>query len=197
MLHLSHSNMIQACYNMSVHCAYTGKKPGKWRGPEVVRFRCTVDNERLHQYNNSQRTIPGSSHLSYEIRPVAEFIDDAARIHRIWQYGILISLVSWRKIKNTNTVHGRLPYHQRHANSQYCSTHCSENLHMRHLEASASEASASASASEAASSSTISTSRVPLEDSLRLLVEFLLSLFLFACFLFNVCLSPWLRLAWV
>jgi hypothetical protein len=45
--------------------------------------------------------------FSYEMRPVAVFIDGAARAHDFWQQSVLISFVSWRKIKDTDTVHGR------------------------------------------------------------------------------------------
>jgi len=67
-------------------------------------------------------------------------------------------------------------------------------MRCNHLKASASETTSSASASEAASASTISTSRVPFEDPLRFLVEFLLSLLLFSRFLLNILLRPRLGL---
>jgi hypothetical protein len=95
---------------------------------------------------------------------------------------------------HTDTVHGRVPYHQRHASSQYRNA---KIVPIKHLEAPASESSSSASASETASSSIVSTSRIPLEDPLRLFVELLLSLFLLPCLLFNVLLRPRQRLPWV
>jgi hypothetical protein len=105
------------------------KSQGSGVVPKLYIFDATVGNERLHQYK-SQRTILESSHLSYEMRPVAIVIDDAARVDRVWQYGVLISVVLCRKMKDTDTVHGRMPFHQRRANSQYCITHCSPNLHI-------------------------------------------------------------------
>lgn len=110
-----------------------------------------------------------------------------------WYAGSTLSMSEQKSFQEENSIQIQSMVGCHTTNATLVRNAATQIIFAKHLEASASESSPSAPASEAASSSIISTSGIPLKDSLRLLVELLLSLFLLPCLLFNILLSPRLR----